>query len=260
MLFLQAQPLSYHTFEKKCSLKETTIYYKLGNSTIQLKTFQYGNAKDLVMINLHDDETTSVIAARKLLEANGGLLIKIENGNKRNIGFRLSNRNYQFDPNRIFSREGIKQTLILLSRCDNASIIEVEKFANRILQLIPQKSSCIVALHNNGEDEFSITSYLPGNERKTDAKQVYVNSSEDADDLFLTTDSLLYLRLSAEKYNSIWQDNENATKDGSLSIYCGENGIRYLNCETEHGKTGQYLEMIMTAYGYIERTNPDAIL
>jgi hypothetical protein len=101
---------------------------------------------------------------------------------------------------------------------------------------------------------------LQGNKRETDAKKVYVNSLQDADDLFLTTDSILYHRLAVKKYNSIWQDNENAQKDGSLSVYCGENGIRYLNCETEHGRTEQYLEMLMVAENFIERINPGASL
>jgi hypothetical protein len=110
----------------------------LGSSTIQLKIFPFGHAKDLVMINLHDNEITSVTAAKELLEAHGGLLIKIENNNKRNIRVRLANHNYQFDPNRIFSREGIRRSLVKQSRISNAAINEIEKFAARILQLIPK--------------------------------------------------------------------------------------------------------------------------
>ncbi len=252
---LQAQPQNYENFEKKFLPKSNTIYYQLGNRTIQLKTFQYSDAKDLVMINLHADETTSVASAQKFLEVYGGLLIKIENNNRRNIHFRLGKRNYTFDPNRIFSREGITQTLKDHDRFNEAAADETEKFANRILQLVPENLSCIIALHNNTDAAFSVTSYLPGNVKEADAKKVYADSLQDADDLFLTTDSLLYCQLSAGKYNTIWQDNENARKDGSLSVYCGEKGIRYLNCETQHGKTSQYFEMLMTAINYLERVN-----
>ena len=45
-------------------------------------------------------------------------------------------------------------------------------------------------------------------------------------------------------YNSIWQDNVHVRKDGSLSVYCGEKGKRYINIETEHGKFDQYAEML----------------
>jgi hypothetical protein len=95
---------------------------------------------------------------------------------------------------------------------------------------------------NNGK--FSVNSFLPGKVRERDAKSLYINKEEDPDDIFLTTDSVLDQRLADDKYNTIYQDNENAKKDGSLSIYCGEKGIRYVNCETEHGHDIQYQQMI----------------
>src|SRR4051812_29238083 len=75
-------PLSYEP-------TSTTIYYKLGEKTIQIKTFLYGTAKDIVYVNVHDDEITALNGAKKLLEKNGGYLIKIENGKERNIRFKL---------------------------------------------------------------------------------------------------------------------------------------------------------------------------
>jgi len=239
---------------------ETVIYYKLGQSIVPLRIFQYGEAKDLVMINLHDDEMTSVNAGQQFLEKHGGLMIKIENNNKRNIRFKLAGRNYTFDPNRIFSRQGISKSLEELSVLNNTAIDEIEKFANRILQLIPENPSCIIALHNNTEGQYSIASYFRGNKREKDAKKVYANSLQDEDDLFLTTDSLLYHRLTGENYNCILQDNEKANKDGSLSVYCGERNIRYLNCETQHGKTLQHFEMLIKAANYIKRENPDIVI
>jgi len=49
------------------------------------------------------------------------------------------------------------------------------------------------------------------------------------------------------------QKKNTAYKDGSLSVYCGEKNIRYLNCETEHGKTSQYNAMILAANKYVRR-------
>jgi hypothetical protein len=70
---------------------------------------------------------------------------------------------------------------------------------------------------------------------------------QDPDDFFLTTDSLLFHRLAAKKYNAILQHNQRAKQDGSLSVYFGRKKIRYLNCETQHGKAGQFKEMMETA-------------
>ena len=64
---------------KLFSPKENSVYHKLGERLIQIKTYQYGDAKDKVYINLHDDEMTAMNGARKLLEKKGGYLIRIEN-------------------------------------------------------------------------------------------------------------------------------------------------------------------------------------
>lgn len=239
--------------------KISSVTHKLGDRNMQLKISQYGDSKNIVYINLHDDEITAVNAARRLLERDAGLLIKIENYKTRNIKFKLDGNYYTFDPNRMFSRVGIIQTLTMFGNISSKAIDEVEKFANRVLQLIPENPDCIIALHNNSNGRFSINSYLPGNIREKDAKYINVNPDEDPDDIFLTTDSLLFQQLSDDKYNTIWQDNEKAKKDGSLSVYCGERNKRYVNCETEHGHDIQYQQMIMLVAGHIENKDTEVI-
>jgi len=85
--------------------------------------------KDIVCINVHDNETTSVEAARSALESNGGTLIKIENNRQRMIRFKWRGHSYSFDPNRIFSRIGIEQTLKDNGRSSKQAAKEIEKFA-----------------------------------------------------------------------------------------------------------------------------------
>jgi hypothetical protein len=223
---------------------EKTIQYKIGDRTLPIKVVQYGELKDIVCINLHDNEESSLQAARSVLESSGGTLIKMENNNQRVIRFRLKGISYGFDPNRMFSRIGIEQTLRDNRRSSKAAIDEIEKFAQRLLLLFPDSISCIVALHNNTEGAFSIKSYLPGGNRQSDAQAVYADSLQDIDDIVLTTDSLLYQKMADNKFNSIWQDNNKAKKDGSLSIFCGERNLRYINIETQHGKVNQYIKML----------------
>jgi len=64
------------------------------------------------------------------------------------------------------------------------------------------------------------------------------------DDIALTTDEVLFNKMSAFGYNSILQDNVKVDKDGSLSVYYGELNKRYINIETQFGKTIQYKEML----------------
>ena len=226
------------------SVTERTIFYKLAENIVPIKILQYGERTDIVFINLHDDELTSVDAAKRILEEHGGMLIEIENNSKRNIHFRLGRYFYKVDPNRIFSREGIDKSLDQLGITSAKAIDEVEKLGQRIIQLIPEETKCVIALHNNTPDLFSVLEYAPGNKRSSDSKKVYINAEQDPDDFFLTTDGHLYVKLVNKGFNTILQDNKNCTEDGSLSVYCGKKNIRYVNCETEHGKTEQYLEMV----------------
>ena len=234
---------------------EKTIQYKIGDRILPIKVVQYGEVKNIICINLHDNEESSLQAARSVLESSGGTLIKIENNNQRVIRFRLKGISYSFDPNRMFSRIGIEQTLRDNSRSSKLAIDEIEKFAQRLLLLFPDSTSCIIALHNNTEGAFSIKSYLPGGNRQSDAHAVYADSLQDIDDIILTTDSLLYQKMADNKFNSIWQDNKKAKKDGSLSIFCGEIQRRYINIETQHGKVNQYMKMLEKLLEILSKEN-----
>lgn len=252
LLSLATTTFGIKNLEKKCvgvnpktfSPSEKIIYHKLGDKIISLKVSRYGELINTCCINLHDDEMTAVNAARSVLEDQGGVLIKIENNGKRNISFPLKGVVYTFDPNRIFSHTGIILTLKANGKISTPAVTEVEKFATHLLELIPTNIPCLIALHNNSNGNFSIKTYMPGGTRQNDACQVYSDEWQDIDDIALTTDQTIYNKMAAFGYNSILQDNDNVLKDGSLSVYYGEQKKRYINIETEHGRTKQYVEMM----------------
>lgn len=223
---------------------EKIISHRLGDRNISIKVIRYGESIQTCCINVHDNEVTAVEAARSVLENQGGILIKIENNAKRNISFPFKGLTYTFDPNRIFSRVGIMGSLKANGKINPLAIVEVEKFAAEVLNQIPDSVSCLIALHNNSDGDFSVRTYLPGGKRQTDAKEVHADEWQDADDIALTTDQTIFDRMSGFGYNSILQDNINANKDGSLSVFYGEKNRRYINIETQHGKTAQYREML----------------
>ena len=238
---------------------EKIILHKLGDKTISLKVIQYGQLVNTCCINLHDNEATAVQAAHAVLEQTGGILIKIENKSQRIISFPFKGVLYSFDPNRIFSRAGIGLTLKAKGKINPLAIIEVEKFAKHLLQLIPDSIACIIALHNNTDGDFSVKSYQPGGNRQNDARQVYADNWQDIDDIALTTDEILFNKMSAMGYNSILQDNLKVYKDGSLSVYYGELNKRYVNIETQFGKTAQYKEMLAKLLYFLnEEKKPEA--
>lgn len=238
---------------------EKTISHKLGDKTISIKILQYGTASNPCCINLHDDETTAVKAAYSILEQSGGIIIRIENNSHRMINFTFKGMLYTFDPNRIFSRRGIDGTLKANGKKNSLAVIEVEKFAAQLLQLIPDTATCIIALHNNTNGDFSVKTYEPGGKRQTDAKLVYADSWQDIDDIALTTDEILFNEMSNQGYNSILQDNVNVNKDGSLSVHFGELNRRYINIETQHGKTAQYKEMLGKLVYFLDGEKKNAV-
>ena len=239
---------------------ETMIQHQLGSRTIAFKVIQYGRSTSTCCINVHDNEATAVQAARAILEQQGGILIKIENNAQRYISFSFKGVQYSFDPNRIFSDVGIKQTLKANGKINPLAVAEVEKFAAHLLQLIPDSAACIIALHNNTDGDYSVKTYQPGGKRQFDAMKVYADTWQDVDDIALTTDEKLFNKMSGFGYNSILQDNVKVNKDGSLSVYYGELNRRYINIETQFGKTEQYKEMLAKLVYYLEEEkNPEHI-
>ena len=51
-------------------------------------------------------------------------------------------------------------------------------------------------------------------------------------------------KLKEAEINVILQDNEKYVNDGSLSVHCGVNGIRYINIEAQRGHFDEQLRLI----------------
>jgi hypothetical protein len=235
--------------DKSANVSETTtekIYsYHLGNTNVKLVVQQFGTGNELVMINLHDDEFTSVAAARKVLAKTGGVLIRIENAKQRLITFRLGNKSWVFDPNRMFTRAGIEGTLTRFNERFSEPVVDaVERFAGFILEKIPGEPKTLVALHNNDEGKLAIGSYQPGGAYENDVMKVSASIQEDPDNFFFTTDQGLYEELARDSFNVVLQENRKAKDDGSLSIYYGRKNRSYVNVEAQHDQVADQERMI----------------
>ena len=228
--------------------KESRYAYSWGNTKTEVVVTQFGDRKDIVMINLHDNETTSVEAAKSILQQTGGTLIRIDNSNKRLVSFVKNGRTYIFDPNRMFTKTGIKATLLQHSnQSSEAAIKMVYSFGKFVRDKISEKNNTLIALHNNDEGRLSIDSYLPGGPYEKDVLTAYKATQQDPDNFFLTTSNDLYDKLKTENYNSVMQENKKAKDDGSLSIYYGRKNKSYVNVEAEIGKLKEQTTMIQTA-------------
>ena len=213
--------------------KRQVIRYRLGDRRIRLIRYDFDN-KPVVWFNMHDDENTAVKAGRRSI--NHGRLWEIRHRGGRNIYFRFHGKRYGFDPNRIFTPGGRKKTLQKFSHSYSVEADSVvAHFAQFLIRHVLADAVLVVTLHNNTRGRYSIKSYLPGARFASDAAEVNVASGQDADDFFYCTDSTLYYALKARGWNALLQNNEAVSDDGSLSVYCGQNRMLYVNIEAQRG-------------------------
>ncbi len=226
-----------------------TINYtniKLGSTNLQIQTTTFGEGSSTIcFINLHSDETTSIEACTNFLNNSNGKLIQLKHLPQRNIEFKLDNKKYVIDPNRIFTKKGIEATLKKLSSYNENAVLQVEQFSNNIIAQI-NNSTMIVALHNNGNKGLSIKSYIKGGAEYANTEQVYVNNLMDEDDFIYTTDLKAFNYLKSKQVNVVLQKTIGAVNDGSLSVYAGTHKIPYINIEAQHGHLKQQIEMLKT--------------
>ena len=211
-----------------------------------------------VLCNLHDDEQTSVLAALEVLRRRHGRLVTIGNDGARNVTFSLGGREFQFDPNRIFTVTGVRKTLVDLSSWDEAAQQAVVAFGQQLLQRYDlTNADFVVALHNNTEGRYAATSYAAGEAYERDAAAVHLAADKDADDFFFVTNPRIYNALSKRGHHVVLQDNQQVSDDGSLSVYCGQMGIPYVNVEAQHGHLQQQVEMLDALYDVLDDMWPE---
>lgn len=225
---------------KKTDYNAGTIEHTLGSTNIKLRIINQVN-QGFIFVNLHHDEITAAEITMKYIMENGGNLVRIENNNKRNVEFRLDQQSFVFDPNRMFTETGRKLSLNKNGNYNEPAEKEVEDFAKKILDQI-LSFEYILSIHNNTDGNYSIRDY--SGKLKVDASQLHINPEMDTDDFVFTTDPNIFNRLRSENINAILQDNSNAIDDGSLSVYAGRNGLKYVNIETQHGHSVEQEKLV----------------
>lgn len=227
-----------------CTMK---IPFKIGSSVVTAEVLQRGEPVP-TMLNVHDDEDTSVAAGQVIIEQTGGRLIALSHSGKRHVRFSLDGARYAFDPNRIFSDAGIRQTLAAHSQWSEPAHHAVKKFAAQYLEHFAlDREPVILALHNTVDGTYSVRSYLPGAEHAAAAARIHVSEQRSPFDFFYVTDPRFFDHLTQHNFNVILQDNAAVPDDGSLSVHFARKGIPYLNIEAEMGHLNAQIDMVRAA-------------
>lgn len=219
-----------------------TINLRLLDSECTLRIYQKKGI-NATIIALHSNENTCIAAFSALPDSIPFVLYElIQNGN-RLLKYKYLNKNYYFDPNRIFSIDGIKKTLSKYNKRYPEIIVDkVKSFSDKLLKILSlnKTSKRIVAIHNNTNGDFSVKSYA----KSPNVSKVYVCKSEDPDDFFLVTQQSDFRFFKEQNQNVVLQSK--ATRnDGSFSIYCQSKEIPYINIEAQNGHQQKQTEMLL---------------
>ncbi len=217
----------------------------IGDTKIYVKTSESKSAIPIRYFNMHDNENTSVDAALSILTKYGGKIIEFDAQKTREIKFNLNDNSYSIDPNRIYTESGIKYTLNYYNNFSESAFNAVNKFQNEIIQnFLSDSNQILVALHNNTNGNYSIESYLKGEENDKDASEVKISKDWDPDDFYFVTDELIYKELIKYNVNIALQNNKTVTDDGSFSVYCRNKSINYVNVEAQHHHLQEQIKML----------------
>lgn len=222
----------------------------LGETEVRLAMHHHGGdagdaAGTIAMLNLHDDESTSVDAALDVVRQSGGQVVELRHTGDRNVVFEVGGASYTADPNRMFTAAGRERTLASLSTATPEALAALAAFADEVLAAYTgMDPAVVVTLHNNTDANYSVGSYGEGGQYETDAEAVTLHEGTDPDDFFFVTDRALYDAITARGFNAVLQDNARATDDGSLSVWAAQNGRPYVNVEAQHGHRTEQARMI----------------
>lgn len=224
-----------------------------GNTTITFDTRCAGYLPGIRFVHVHENEKTAVQAAYNMLDKFGsGCFTTWKALDDRYVSFTLNDTTYKFDPNRIFTAKGRRETIDSNGEYSQAADDNVTGVAELFCTNYIDGNKLVVAIHNNTDGGgLTIKSYKKGGAYAGDAKKVYINKKKDEDDFFITTDERIFNYIKSKGCNILLQDNEHATDDGSLSVYAAKKGIAYLNIEAQHGHLPQQIEMLAIARQYI---------
>merc|ERR1711879_510583 len=174
-------------------LPTLTIHpFMLGDTKVNISVYmQPGREGQLnyQFLNLHENENTSVVAAKALLyQKGGGSIVYLQHGGERMITFMLNKVAYTFDPNRMFTPEGVAMTL---QPFDDQAAVYVSSFAQTVLDIYNFTTvETVIALHNNSPN-YSALDYLPGQVYANDAEKVHIGRLFTPRDFFYIADTWL---------------------------------------------------------------------
>jgi muramoyltetrapeptide carboxypeptidase len=231
-------------FMQMNSLASSTTHqtFVIGETPVTIEIIQ-SNSSGLVFFHPHEDEKASYEQSKKLVKQYGGKLVSIQQQGKRLIEVVYQQEKYTFDPNRMFTEQGIKDTLIKYSKFNSQVATDIQNFANKVVSLVIGK--LVIAVHNNYNKSYNVTSYKNSDE----VEYYYQNPKQGTGEFFYTTDSDFFNFAKVAGYNAVVQSKA-VKNDGSFSVYAALQGSNYVNLEVKRGSDSLEQKMLLFLMRY----------
>jgi hypothetical protein len=216
----------------------------VGSTPVRLTLSGSAAAASPMLVHLHENERTAVQVGREVLAGSGARLLTLESAGERVVRFRLEGRRYGFDPNRIFTDDGLAATLRRYGTDTSAARAVVRRLRDQILALLaPAVPAGLIALHNNRRGDYSFDSYRSGGELAQDAERLHVAPQCPRSEFMLVTTPPLFERLAGRGFHVVLQ-SASVRDDGSLSVWAAREKARYINVEAAHDQAGAQRRMV----------------
>ena len=254
---------------------------KLGETAVKVNVYERAGAA-VTFFSPHHNERGARELAKEVVGARGGRFVEVEaldeaGAPARRLRFKVGNKSYSVDPNRIFTAQG-RGCLKLPADAEAA----VKAFADELLALLfapggrlRAGESVFVAVHNNAdvkeraaaERDADLTvlgfvrplrsrAFLRGEFAESAAGVYLSNSEEDEDNFILVTEPRLVTHFAGRGFNVVLQkpaaqlrDGKCSVDDGSLSVYAAFSNIPYINLEADAlGGAARQRQMFQAVY------------
>lgn len=212
-----------------------------------------GKASPLVFFAPHENEHLINPTAIDEVQQHGGRLLIMRQAGKRLLELTFKEGNAWLDPNRMFTADGVRSSIMRENPDISATLaekaiargVQIGRFALAIMAL--DSKSIIITLHNNtpgydNDGKGGVGTVAMGRYQKLAEKGAYFLEDlhigrHDEDDFFFITDRRDFEHMKRDNWNLVLQNPGVATRrdedDGSLSVYAAQIGLRYFNIEAQ---------------------------
>ncbi|MGE4130797.1 MAG: hypothetical protein AB7F86_04120 [Bdellovibrionales bacterium] len=231
------------------------LEYRFGPGARNVATLNIvnypGMESDLFYFHMHINERAAKLAGEQRVQEKGGTFMYLHHySGQRNMRVIVNGTPYKFDPNRIFTDKGLQTSLE--PKPNRADLDEFRKFVvwvkrNILLALQNRRRPMVTALHNNTDDDTHgrLLSILTEKDLlQIDNQLVNQNTGWDIDDFFIATWPTTYQSLVDGHNPNISLRLAQPRNIGYLSNWMIEEGIEYLNIESETDQLPRALRML----------------